>query len=178
SPSLEPTRPTPTDRLATHIRTARQFINTHYSVLSHRFNEYLNQYLHYEHTVTSTVASLAPPKGSGEQVVPGSIYVLVTAMAGSILTRRRIWPIRILTPIVVATGASWYFLPLTTRNVGELLWHFEKKVPAVAETHLQIRKTAEDNIAVIRQNIVETRKVVDENVTKGRETIEEWVKKQ
>ncbi len=43
-----------------------------------------------EQSFTSTVASLAPPaRESGERLMPGLIYVLVAAMAGSIVTRNR-----------------------------------------------------------------------------------------
>lgn len=128
--------------------------------------------------MTSTIASLAPPRESGEQVLPGLVYVSVTAMAASILTRRRIWPIRLLTPLLTATGAAWCFLPHTSRNVAHLVWEYERKVPAVAEAHMVIRKEVEDGMRKVREGVEYSKRSIDEGVREARETVEDWVKKQ
>lgn len=123
-----PTRPTPTDRLAEQIGIARRFINVHYRLGRERFDEAFSTYLSYETAVTSTIAGLAPPRESGELVLPGTIYVAVTTMAGAIATRNRMWPVRALTPLAVGVAAGWYFIPETMTNMGELMWYYEKKV--------------------------------------------------
>ncbi|KAF8424926.1 apolipo protein O-domain-containing protein [Tirmania nivea] len=174
----ESTQPTPTDRLASQIRIARLFINDKYSHLQHSLNLSLNHYLHLEHSVTDTLASLKPPRESGEQVLPGLVYTAVAAMSGSILTRRRVWPIRILTPAVVATGAAWWFIPITMRNISGLMWEWEKKVPMVAEKHLEARGKVEEGITEVRRAVEVSRMKVDEGVKEAREVVEGWVKKQ
>ncbi|KAL7268400.1 hypothetical protein RUND412_008979 [Rhizina undulata] len=173
----QPTKPTPTDRLAEHIKTARLFINAHYLVGKQKLNEVFSSYLSYEHSITSTLASLAPPKESAEKVLPGAIYVAVATMAGSIVVRRRMWPVRAITPVAVGLAAGWYFLPETMTNVGALVWEYEKKVPEVAKTHLEIRKAVEETLRETKKAACESRKVVDETVAKGRSTVESWVKK-
>ncbi|RPB29100.1 hypothetical protein L211DRAFT_832974 [Terfezia boudieri ATCC MYA-4762] len=174
----ESVQPTPTDRLASQICTARLYINENYSHLQQSLNLSLNHYLHLEHSVTDTLASLKPPRESGEQVLPGLVYTAVAAMSGSILTRRRAWPIRILTPVVVATGAAWWFIPITMRNISGLAWEWEKKVPAVAEKHLEVRGKVEEGIMEVRNAVEVSRKKVDEGVREAREVVEGWVKKQ
>lgn len=109
--------------------------------------------------------------------MPGLLYVAVTTMAGSIIARRRMLPIRMLTPVVVAVGAGWYFLPETSRNVGDLLWEWEKMVPEVAEKHLAVREAGEKAWGATEKAIREGRREVDEKVALGRRTVEGWVKK-
>lgn len=93
------------------------------------------------------------------------------------MARRRMLPIRVVTPVLVAVGAGWYFLPETSRNVGDLVWEWEKMVPGVAENHLKVREAAEEAWRVTEKTVVEGRRSVDEAVSKGRRTVEGWVKK-
>ncbi|KAA8909475.1 apolipo protein O-domain-containing protein [Sphaerosporella brunnea] len=172
-----PTYPTPTERLAQHIGKARRFINVHYRLACDKLDDAFSHYLSYEHSVTRTIAALAPPKNSPEKVLPGAIYVAVATMAGGIIARKRIWPIRILTPIAVGIGSAWYFIPQTTQNVGELLWEWEKKVPQVAETHQQIRQSIEEAVRKTYETTIETRKKVDEAVHNVRKSAEDLVKR-
>lgn len=147
-------------------------------MLNEGLNGYLGGYLDAEQSVTSTIASLAPPRESGEQVLPGLVYVSVSAMAASILTRRRIWPVRLLAPLLTATGAAWCFLPNTSQNVGRLVWEYERKVPAVAKAHMVVRKEVEDGMRKVREGAEHGKKTIDVSVKEARETIEDWVKKQ
>lgn len=176
-PTDEKTTPTPTDRLAAEIRKARLFLHEHTVHLQKHVDLAFSKYLSYEHSITTTISSLAPPKSSEEKVVPGVLYVAVSTMAGSIIARNRMLPIRALTPVSVGIGAGWYFLPETTRNVADLVWEWEKKVPEVAEKHLLIRRKIEEAVEVSEKAIKDGRKVVDENVSRGRSIVEGWVKK-
>ncbi|KAH8144611.1 uncharacterized protein LAJ45_11379 [Morchella importuna] len=177
TPESHTRTPTPTDRLAVHIGTARRFVTAHAALAQREIDSAFSKYLSVESTVTSTIASLAPPRSSEEKVVPGLLYVAVSTMAGSILVRRRMLPIRVVTPLVVAVGAGWYFMPETSRNVGDLVWEWEKKVPQVAETHLAVREGVEKSIRESARVLVESRKAVDGVVTDARRTVEGWVKK-
>jgi organizing structure protein 2 len=96
-----------------------------------------------ESSFTSTIASLAPSPSSGETLLPGALYVLVSAMASSIVVRNRNILLRGASPVVVGIAAGWVLLPVTMGNVAELVWGWEQRVPVVAENHLRVRKAVE-----------------------------------
>ncbi|KAI1913318.1 hypothetical protein LOZ53_001117 [Ophidiomyces ophidiicola] len=183
SPSLIPAAPnnsdyeSPTDRLARQIRHARLFLYTHSLAAENAFNDALTRTLNAESRFTSTIASLAPSRESGERLLPGSIYVLVTAMAGSIISRNRGILLRTATPVAAGTIAAWTLLPVTMRNISDFVWEYEKKFPAVAEQHVKIRAAAEEswNQAVAHRGYART--WLEDKVGEGRETLEAWISK-
>src|SRR5437588_1176085 len=65
-PTDEGITPTPTDRLAAEIRKARLFLHAHTVLLQKHIDLAFSKYLSYEHSITSTISSLAPPKSSEE----------------------------------------------------------------------------------------------------------------
>lgn len=109
--------------------------------------------------------------------MPGIIYVLVASMAGSIISRNRNILVRSTVPVAIGIGAGWIFLPITTRNVADLLWRFEQKAPVVSETHLRIRRAVEETWRRARETGKNTLHTIDETVQGGRESVEDWVKK-
>jgi MICOS complex subunit MIC26 len=133
--------------------------------------------LRLESSFTSTIASLAPDPSTHEQLLPGALYVLVAAMAGSIVTRNRNVVLRATVPVAVGIGAGWVLLPHTMRNVGDLLWRYEQKVPVLAANHLRIRAAVEESIRQARSRGKSFGKWADDRVRDGRETIEGWVRK-
>lgn len=133
--------------------------------------------LHLEHSFTSTIASLAPPKESNEHLLPGGLYVLVAAMAGSIVSRNRNILIRATFPLAVGIGAGWIVLPYTMRNVGNLVWSFEERVPLVAMNHLRVKGAAEEGWRQLKGRSEVVGKWADEKIKEGREAAEGWVRK-
>lgn len=133
--------------------------------------------LNLENSFTSTIANLAPSPQSGERLMPGSIYVLVAAMTGSIVARNRNILFRASLPVAVGVGAGWIVLPVTMRNVSELLWTYEKKFPAVAELHLRTRSSLSKAWEVTKSQTKEVAHKVDEKVGESREAVEGWVRK-
>ena len=103
--------------------------------------------------------------------------MLVAAMAGSIVTRNRNIILRSSVPVAVGIGAGWVVLPRTMRNVGDLVWGYEERVPVLAENHLRIKSAVEQSWTETKA----TGKVVsawaDERVRQGREAVEGWVRK-
>ncbi|KAK6539608.1 hypothetical protein TWF694_009817 [Orbilia ellipsospora] len=172
--STEP-RETPTERLASAIGTGRKALHTEVTKVQKHLDHLFDKYLHIEHSVTTTVAGLAPSHRSGETIIPGIIFVAISAMAGSVIARRRMFPIRFLTPAITGVGASWYFLPETTRNVSDLAWKWEQKVPQVAETHLQIRNGVLDGWKATSDGYKQARGYVEDSTATARRTIERWV---
>jgi organizing structure protein 2 len=130
-----------------------------------------------EHSFTSTVASLAPPRESGEHLMPGLVYVLVAGMAGSIVARNRGVLLRASAPVALGIGAAWTVLPVTMGNVSELLWTYEKRFPAVANAHVSARDGVEKGVSFVRvHSNLATRKLT-EAVGEAREKVEGWVRK-
>ena len=130
-----------------------------------------------EQSFTSTVASLAPPRESGERLMPGLIYVLVAAMAGSIVTRNRNVVFRAAGPLALGVGAAWTVLPVTMGNVSDLAWQYEQRFPAVADAHRRTREGVEGGWRSAKaQGDFAVRKV-DETVSEARQAVESWVKK-
>lgn len=129
-----------------------------------------------EQTFTSTIASLAPPRSSGEQLVPGLCYVLVASMAGSIVARNRGLLARAAAPLALGVGAGWLVLPITMRNVSDLLWRFEQRVPAVAGAHLAARDGVQKGWGFATAHARLGRDFVDGKVHAARDLVEDWVK--
>ena len=169
--------PTPTDRLAVQIRRGRLAVYKGSLTAESKIDSLMSSFLHMESSFTNTVASLAPPKESGERLLPGGIYVVVAAMAGSIISRNRNILLRTSVPVLVGIGAGWVVLPVTMRNVGDLVWEYEKKAPVISENHLRIRSAAEEGWRQAKVHGAATARFVDEKVTQARETMEEWVRR-
>jgi len=174
----KPSSPTPTDILTAQIRQARLFLYSHSLAAENGFNDFLSRALNIENAFTNTIASLAPSPESGERLTPGGIYVVVAAMAGSIVSRNRGIFLRTLSPLAFGTVAAWTLLPVTMRNVSDLAWEYEKKFPALANQHLAARERAEHiwytGIAhsgmtrqMMEDKIGETRKKLEQLVSKG-----------
>lgn len=164
--------------MTAQIRQARLFLYSHSLTAENSFNDFLSRVLHIENAFTNTIASLAPSPESGERLTPGGIYVIVSAMAGSIVSRNRGIFLRTLSPLTFGTVAAFTLLPVTMKNVSDLTWEYEKKFPVVAEKHLAIRESAENiwytGIAhshtarqMMEDKIGETRKKLEELVSKG-----------
>ncbi|PKS10538.1 hypothetical protein jhhlp_002292 [Lomentospora prolificans] len=172
-----PRRPTPTDRLAVEIGKARMFLYRQAVTAEDAVNRTVDRAFNLEQSFTNTIASLAPPKESGEKLMPGAVYVLVAAMAGSILARNRNVLLRATAPLALGTGAAWVVLPVTTNNVSNLAWKYEQRFPAVASTHTKVRESIEQgwHFAKVHKDI--GLQYVDNTVSNARETVESWVRK-
>lgn len=142
-----------------------------------RANALLSRALENERTLTGTIASLAPPPQSNEHVLPGSMYVLVAGMGGSILSRNRGILLRTITPLTVGLGAAYVTLPITMRNVGDLLWGWEEdRVPGLAANHMRVRGTVEQGWKEARERMAGSREWGAQKIRQSREAVEGWVR--
>ncbi|KAM3498686.1 hypothetical protein MY10362_008008 [Beauveria mimosiformis] len=173
---VKPRGPTPTDQLAVQIGKARLALYRTAVVAEDKVNEAMDRAFGLEQSFTGTLASLAPSRESGEKLMPGAIYVLVAAMAGSIVTRNRNVLLRATMPLAFGVGAGWAVLPVTMRNVADLAWTYEQRVPAVRDAHLQIREGIEKTASFARVHARLGVRLVDEKVTDAREIVEGWVR--
>ncbi|TAQ84981.1 hypothetical protein B7494_g6691 [Chlorociboria aeruginascens] len=169
--------PTPTDRLAREIGKARVFIHAHVAAAETKVNEVMDSVLDLESSFTSTIASLAPTPQSGEKLMPGSLYVLVAAMTGSIISRNRNIVLRAALPFAVGIGAGWIVLPITMGNVSNLIWKYEQRFPVIADGHLRTQQGIQKAWWMARVHTKEAVDIVDRKVTSSREAVEGWVKK-
>lgn len=177
-PSSQPTyRPTPTDRLATYIRSARLALYQQSVRAEDGVNNALTETLRLEHSFTSTIRSLAPPKESGERVFPGALYVLVASMAGSIVTRNRNILLRASVPAAIGIGAAYAVLPLTMKNVGDLAWTYEEKYPVLADTHLRTKERVTRFWETGKAHSAMGVGMLQDKVAETRSNMEDWVKK-
>ncbi|KAG6304468.1 hypothetical protein E4U45_001525 [Claviceps purpurea] len=168
--------PSPTDRLALQIGRARMALYRVALCAETKVNETMDSAFHLEQSFTNTIASLAPARESGEKLMPGTIYVLVAAMAGSILTRRSNILLRSAVPMLFGVGAGWTVLPVTMRNITDLTWRYEQRFPAVAETHISVGESLRKSASFARAHGRVGVQFVDDKVTGAREAVEGWVK--
>ncbi|KAI6885975.1 hypothetical protein KC360_g7073 [Hortaea werneckii] len=169
--------PSPTDRLASQIREARLAVHGYAVKAEDTVNQGMNRFMSAEHDFTSTIASLAPPKESNEKLLPGGIYVLVAAMAGSIISRNRNILLRFATPIVTGVTTAHYVVPRTTQNVGNLVWSYEEKYPVVRDNHLRITEGVRHFVETGKAHSQMGLAMAEERVQGVREAVEDWVKK-
>lgn len=159
------------------MRQARLFLYHNSLAVENSFNDFLSRALNIENAFTNTVASLAPSPESGEHFMPGGVYVIVAAMAGSIVSRNRGLILRGVSPLAFGTVAAWSLLPVTMRNVSDLVWEYEKKVPAVADGHLQLREKAEHIWSTGVAHSGMTRGIMEEKIGEARKKLEQVVSK-
>lgn len=169
--------PTPTDRLAAQIRDARLFLYRHVCNAEDAVNRSMDRAFNLEKSFTDTIAGLAPPEESGEKLMPGLVYVLVAAMAGSIVTRRNNILLRTTVPAAFGVAMGWTTIPVTMGNVSNLAWKYEQRFPVVAEGHIRTREAWQNSISFARAHAQVGRDLVDEKVKSARETVEDWVRK-
>ena len=97
-------------------------------------------------------------------------------MAGSIVTRNRNILIRATFPLAVGITAGWYLIPITMQNVSDLTWEYEKKIPAVSETHAQIGGFTREAWRQTKVHSELAGQWADRTIGDVRGTIEGWVK--
>lgn len=175
--SSTPRSPSPTDRLATQIQRSRLLLHRYAVSAEDAVNAGLTRFMSAEHSVASTVASLAPPKESNEQLLPGSIYVLVAAMAGSIISRNRNILVRFVTPIITGVATANYVVPRTTQNVGNLVWEWEKRYPVMRDNHLRVSEGVRHFVETGKAHSQMGLAMAEDRVQGVRESVEDWVKK-
>lgn len=180
SPQEQPNvirRPTPTDKLAAQIRNGRLALHSYATRTEDAINNGMTRFMSAEHNFTNTIASLAPPKESNEKLLPGGIYVLVAAMAGTIVSRNRNVLFRFVTPILTGVVAAHYVVPRTTENVGNLIWQYEKRFPVIADNHIRAKEGVRHFIETGKAHSQMGLAMAEEKVQGVRESVQDWVKK-
>ncbi|KAF6749873.1 apolipo protein O-domain-containing protein, partial [Ephemerocybe angulata] len=129
---------------------------------------WISKWIGIEHAVENRVKSIISPH---ESLTPGLLYVGVATLTGSILTRTRALPTRILLPPLFLVFSARHFLPNTTANLGEYLGNLEEVyLPTLAEKHEVAKAHSEMAWERVKEKTVGVRRKVDEGV-------EGWVEK-
>jgi organizing structure protein 2 len=152
------------------------FLHGHAANLEDGVNNLMTRFLHLESSFTSTIASLAPPRESNERLLPGGIYVLVAAMAGSIITRNRNILLRATVPVAAGIGAGYTVLPITTSNVGNLIWKYEEKYPVIRDNHLRVSQGVRHFLETGKAHSQMGLAMAEDRVVGVKEAVEQWVK--
>ncbi|KAA1467065.1 hypothetical protein DENSPDRAFT_68714 [Dentipellis sp. KUC8613] len=93
----------------------------------------IGKWIGIEQAVESRVKSLVAPD---EPLTPGVLYAGIAALSGSILTRTRGLPLRILAPPTLFVLAAQQFIPKTSHNVATYAGELEERyTPGLAEKH-------------------------------------------
>lgn len=66
-------------------------------------------------------------------------------------------------------------IPVTMRNTGDLVWEYEKRVPAIAETHTNIASAAREAYKQIRERTQGTVEWADKSAVDARKKVENLV---
>ncbi|KAH7907074.1 apolipo protein O-domain-containing protein [Hygrophoropsis aurantiaca] len=117
--------------LETRIGEVRREV-THALGLAHgRVQGVVDRWIGVEEAVESRIKSFRDPT---EPLTPGILYVGVSTLTASILTRSRALPTRFLLPPSLLLFSFAHFLPKTAANVGEYAEELEERfIPAFGE---------------------------------------------
>jgi organizing structure protein 2 len=172
-----PMSPTPTDRLTAQVKKVRLFLYDQSLAAENGVNSLMSWAFKQETSFTNTIASLAPSPETGEQLLPGAIYVLVATLGGTIVTRNRGIFLRATFPLAVGIAAGWVLIPVTMQNIADLSWEYEQKVPVVSNTHAQISGFTRDAWKQTKVHAKMVTQWADETTGESRKKIESWVEK-
>jgi organizing structure protein 2 len=154
--------------LEKNVSTARKWLVEQSKEVQDQLDAGLQKYLHVERRVSSTVADL---KSEHEDMLPGSIYVLISALSGSIFARRRNVLVRFAAPVVFGVAAFKYFLPHTFTNTAGFIWRLEQRSPAIADTHLKVQSQINSLAAGVSNVAEQGEKQLETGVHKTRQFI-------
>ncbi|KAJ3037616.1 hypothetical protein HK097_003465 [Rhizophlyctis rosea] len=101
-------------KLELAIRETRHQVSDQFSSTRAQVQVAVDKWIRIEQSTAATVKQYAAP---GEPLLPGALYVTVAGFAGSILTKHRALPLRLLAPTGLALGAFAYLYPRTTQNI-------------------------------------------------------------
>lgn len=85
--------------------------------------------------------------------------------------------LRFSVPLAFGIGAAQATIPYTMRNVGDLIWTYEKQYPEVAKAHLQARERIERLWETGKSHSQMSLGMLEDKVTEARDAAEDWVSK-
>lgn len=157
--------------LERQIGSARRTLSHLTSDTTTSVRSLVDRWIAVERRVESEVKSLVP---TSEPLTPGLLYVGVATLAGSIFTRYRAFPIRLLTPPIALVASLTYFNPQLARNLGTYYTELEHKyAPALTEQRRQWQSKGEQVLKDTTKGVRELKDKTEQGVRSGLQTVEE-----
>lgn len=154
-----------TSAVESAFRAVRESVYGAYTSTEEYLNDGKERAYQTERQVTSTVSSL---HNKSEDLLPNSIYIVIAALSGSIIARRRGVVARAFLPVALGLGAFKYLLPQTFANTSAFLWKVEQRsFPELADTQTAAVKRAEDLAVLVEQSAL----AGQQKVTSGVESL-------
>lgn len=137
----------------------------------HSVRSLVDRWISIERSLEGEVRSLIP---ECEPLTPGLLYVGVATLAGSIFTRYRAFPIRILTPPLALIAGLNFFNPHLAHNLGAYYTEVEQQyLPALTEQRRNLQKQGKKYLDSTTKNIHELKDKTEQGVRSGLETVEQ-----
>ncbi|GAV99669.1 3-beta hydroxysteroid dehydrogenase isomerase family [Lentinula edodes] len=119
--------------LEKQIGVARREITSRYRDAHKQVQGLVDKWINIEHAVENRVKAIISPD---ESLTPSVLYIGVSTLTGSILTRSRSIPLRLIFPPLLFALSSAHFLPKTTSNFTSYLGSLEDTYfPTLAQKH-------------------------------------------
>lgn len=142
--------------LASRIKTGREVVDQGLVTA----DAYTQRFRAREREVAESVSEL---RSQDEELVPNLFYVLIGGLTGSILSRRRNFALRAVTPVVGAGIAMKFFMPHTWNNLTTQLAQYERRnLPRVAEAQDSVVGALDTATAKTRSAVSSVRKTIRE----------------
>lgn len=123
-------------------------------------------------TSSDRVSSLIP---DDEPITPGMLYVGIATLAGSVFTRYRSLPIRLVAPPLLFVGSLNYFLPSTAYNVGQYYLELEQRhlPPVVREQRQNVLQSWHNVRRSTGQQLAKAREGTGDLLQRGLQGVEQ-----
>ncbi|KAG4304231.1 hypothetical protein PORY_002412 [Pneumocystis oryctolagi] len=105
------------------IERGRKHLQNKAKDISVKIEEVVDKWIGIENSVEKLAKEIVPLNG---EILSGGIYVMVSGMAGLILTRKRSFPIRFITPMITSFVSSIYLFPETHKNIRNVIWKYNQ----------------------------------------------------
>lgn len=157
--------------LERQIGTARRSLTHLTSDTRTTLRGLVDRWISIERSVEGEVKTLIP---ASEPLTPGLLYVGVATLAGSIFTRYRALPIRILTPPLALLVSLHHFNPQLASNLGGYYEQLEQRyVPALTEQRRKWTSKGEGYVQEATKSINELKDRTEQGVRSGLQTVEQ-----
>lgn len=157
--------------LERQIGSARRTVSHLTTDTRHTVRSLVDRWISVEQSVEGQVKSLIP---ASEPLTPGLLYVGVATLAGSIFTRYRAFPIRLLTPPLALVVSLNHFNPRLASNLGDYYTQLEQKyAPSLTEHRRSWQKQAQSYVDSTAKNIHELKDKTEESVRSGLQSVEQ-----
>ena len=156
--------------LERQIGSARRAVSSVTAETRGSVRSLVDRWISLERSVEGEVKSLIPDT---EPLTPGLLYVGVATLAGSIFTRYRAFPIRMLTPPLAAIIAVNTTNPQLAANLGAYYTQTERKyLPALTEQRQKWQHQAKELLNNTKDGLEKVKENTESSVRKGLENVE------